>query len=63
MSAARLEPQAPCVRWTHARSAWANNLVCGGFPNQCSGAGCTGGELSGLFVTDLGNKANESVLN
>lgn len=27
------------------------------------GFDCTGGELSGLFVTDLGNKANESVLN
>lgn len=35
----------------------------GGFPIQYVGAGCTGGELSGLFVTDLGNKANESVLN
>ena len=27
------------------------------------GFNCTGSELSGLFVTDLGNKANESVLN
>ena len=27
------------------------------------GYNCTGGELSGLFVTDLGNKAVESVLN
>ena len=27
------------------------------------GHNCTGGELSGLFVTDLGNKAQESVLN
>ena len=27
------------------------------------GYNCTGGELSGLFVTDLGNKAGESVLN
>ena len=27
------------------------------------GYNCTGGELNGLFVTDLGNKANESVLN
>ena len=35
----------------------------GGFPNQFFGFNCTGGELSGLFVTDLGNKANESVLN
>jgi hypothetical protein len=35
----------------------------GGFPNQYYGTGCTGGELSGLFVTELGNKANESVLN
>ena len=35
----------------------------GGFPTQYFGTGCTGGELSGLFVTDLGNKANESVLN
>jgi hypothetical protein len=71
-----------------AATAWANNLVYGGFddwrlptlnpadttcssnfnpggglPNQYLGTGCTGGELSGLFVTDLGNKANESVLN
>ena len=35
----------------------------GGFPTQYVGFNCTGGELSGLFVTDLGNKANESVLN
>ena len=71
-----------------AATAWANNLVYGGFddwrlptlnpadttcssnlnpgggfPNQYFGTGCTGGELSGLFVTDLGNKAGESVLN
>ena len=35
----------------------------GGFPLQYFGFNCTGGELSGLFVTDLGNKAMESVLN
>lgn len=35
----------------------------GGFLTQYYGYGCTGGELSGLFVTDLGNKAIESVLN
>ena len=29
----------------------------GGFPLQYFGFNCTGGELSGLFVTDLGNKA------
>ena len=64
-----------------AATAWANNLVYGGFDDwrmptlnpadtSCtggSGAGfgynCTGGEMSGLFVTDLGNKANQSVLN
>ena len=34
-----------------------------GFPTQYNGTGCTGGELSGLLVTDLGNKAYESVLN
>jgi len=34
----------------------------GGFGQQYYGYGCTGGELSGLFVTDLGNKAGESVL-
>ena len=34
----------------------------GGFPQQYFGFNCTGGELSGLFVTELGNKANESVL-
>jgi hypothetical protein len=32
-------------------------------PRQYVGYHCTGGELSGLFVTDLGNKPNESVLN
>ena len=71
-----------------AATAWANNLVYGGFsdwrlptlnpadatcsiifnpgggfPIQYFGTSCTGGELSGLFVTDLGNKAFESVLN
>jgi hypothetical protein len=35
----------------------------GGFPPQYYGFNCTGGELSHLFVSDLGNKANESVLN
>jgi hypothetical protein len=35
----------------------------GGFPQQYYGYNCTGGELSGLFVTDLGNKAGQSVLN
>lgn len=34
----------------------------GGYPLQYSGTGCTGGELSGLFVAELGNKAGESVL-
>ena len=68
----------------NAATAWANNLVYGGFddwrlptlnpadtscssnfnpggglPKQYFGTGCTGGELSELFVTDLGNKANE----
>lgn len=33
-----------------------------GFPLQHLGYNCTGGELSGLFVTELGNKAGESVL-
>ena len=71
-----------------AATAWANNLVYGGFSDwrlptlnpkdttcshnfdaggsfglQYDGYGCTGGELSHLFVTDLGNKAGESVLN
>lgn len=75
------------MSWARA-TAWANNLVYGGFsdwrlptlnpadttcsanfnpgggfPNLYFGTGCTGGELSGLFVTDLGNKAGESVLN
>jgi MYXO-CTERM domain-containing protein len=35
----------------------------GGGSTQYYGTGCTGGELSGLFVTDLGNKPHESVLN
>ncbi len=34
----------------------------GGFSQQYYGYHCTGGELSHLFVTDLGNKAGESVL-
>jgi hypothetical protein len=34
----------------------------GGFPLQYYGYGCIGGELSHLFVSDLGNKAGESVL-
>jgi hypothetical protein len=34
----------------------------GGFPNQYYGTNCTGGEMSHLFVADLGNKAGESVL-
>jgi hypothetical protein len=34
----------------------------GGFPTQYYGFNCTGGELTHLFVADLGNKANESVL-
>jgi len=42
----------------------SDNLDAGGsFGLQYFGTGCTGGELSGLFVTDLGNKPNESVLN
>lgn len=32
-------------------------------PLQYNGYNCTGGELSHLFVADLGNKANQSVLN
>ena len=35
----------------------------GGFPRQYGGSNCTGGEMSRLFVADLGNKARESVLN
>ncbi len=35
----------------------------GGFPIKYFGYHCTGGELSGLFVTDLGNKGGETVLN
>jgi hypothetical protein len=34
----------------------------GGFPPQYHGYNCSSGELSGLFVTDLGNKENRSVL-
>ncbi len=34
----------------------------GGYSQQYYGVGCTGGELSNLFVTDLGNKNYESVL-
>jgi hypothetical protein len=35
----------------------------GGFPQQYFGYNCTGGELSHLFVADLGNKADQSILN
>jgi hypothetical protein len=35
----------------------------GGFATQHLGTSFTGGELSGLFVTDLGNHANGSDLN
>jgi hypothetical protein len=35
----------------------------GGFSQQYLGFHCTGGELSNLFVTDLGNNAREPVLN
>lgn len=35
----------------------------GGLPLQRYGFNCTGGELSGLFATELGNRANQSVLN
>jgi hypothetical protein len=34
----------------------------GGFPKQYYGSNCTGGELSGLFVTDLGYNNNGSGL-
>lgn len=41
----------------------SNNFDLGGsFGLQYFGTGCTGGELSHLFVTDLGNQANTSVL-
>lgn len=35
----------------------------GGFPLQYAGDNCAGGELTGLFVTDLGNKGSESIEN
>lgn len=41
----------------------SNSFAGGSFPDQHFGTGCTGGELSGLFVTDLGNKAYQSVTN
>ena len=34
----------------------------GGFSQQYYGTGCTGGELSNLFVTQLGDRAGENVL-
>lgn len=43
-----------------------SDKTCGtaeGSPPVYSGFGCTGGELSGLFVTEFGNKGGESVLN
>lgn len=42
----------------------SDNFDAGGsFGLQYFGTGCTGGELSHLFVTDLGNQASTSVLN
>ena len=38
------------------------DMSCTGGFGAGIGYNCTGGELSGLFVTDLGNKANESLL-
>jgi Protein of unknown function (DUF1566)/PEP-CTERM motif len=47
-----------------ADTTCSNNLdPLGGLPIQHFGTGCTGGELSGLFVTDLGNKPDEGFLN
>lgn len=41
----------------------SNSFIAGGgFGRQYYGTGCTGGELSHLFVADLGNKPWESVL-
>ena len=62
-----------------AATAWANDLVYGGFSDwrlptlnpadaSCTdfgvgfGFNCTGGELSRLFVTDLGHQGSSSVL-
>ena len=61
-----------------AATVWADNLVYGGYSDwrlptlnpsdtTCTsriggGYNCTGGELSHLFVTDLGNQAAQSVL-
>ena len=39
-----------------------SDASCTGAIGPGSGFNCSGGELSGLFVTDLGNKARESVL-
>ena len=44
-------------------SCSANFNPGGGYSQQYYGYNCTGGELSHLFVTQLGNKAAESVLN
>jgi hypothetical protein len=38
------------------------DTTCTGASSVGFGYNCTGGELSGLFVTDLGSKASESVL-
>jgi hypothetical protein len=63
------------MSWTDA-NVWAKTLAYGGYDDwrlptlyesdkTCSAAGggygCTGGELSGLFTTDLGTQAYESV--
>jgi hypothetical protein len=59
-----------------AASTWADTLVYGGHDDwrlpgalnsdgsgPCLGANCTGSQLGGLFITELGNKAGETVLN
>lgn len=48
--------------WRLATILPSDTSCTGGF-GVGRGYNCTGGELSGLFVTELGNKAGESVLN
>lgn len=46
-----------------ADTTCSDSMIISGFPTQYWGYHCTGSELSGLFVSDFGNKPRESVLN
>ncbi len=51
----------PTLNSSDTTCDWSDNPG-GGFPPEYYGPNCTGGEMSHLFASDLGNKAGESVL-